>query len=519
VDQNFRNVRDVIRRFHDDDSKHELNFLMIDKTAGQSILHQDRVRTLRALPSIDALLRTETAIVLRARLGAIRLTNLAREVSAELRAELLTNGSTKDNACDGHSRESLLAEAARRLGQAANRQTSNRLRRVINATGVVLHTNLGRAPLSHAARQAVADEASGYCTLEYDLQTGARGKRGSRVEELLVELTGAEAAIVVNNCAAAALLVLTALAANGETIISRGELVEIGGDFRVPDVMAQSGTRMIEVGTTNRTRLSDYEQAITDRTKLLLRVHPSNYRIVGFTATPALSELAALAHTKNLALYEDAGSGALFDLSAYGLVDEPVIRDSILAGADLVSFSGDKLLGATQAGLVVGRRTLIDILRRHPLYRALRVDKLTFAALAATLDAHLRETYFTEIPVLHMLALSYEELAVRTRLFLSRLAEHANTNLRCEIIEGHSAVGGGAAPDTHPRAPLIALSHETLSAEVLEQSLRFSDTPVVARINENRVLLDLRTVAREEETELLDALARLSHAGEIGTSA
>jgi len=487
--------------------------------ADQSTLHAERQQILRALPSVDALLRTPTALDLRARLGATRVANLARAVSAELRAELPTNVSPKLNAGTDGSREALLAEAARRLEQAAQRDASNSLLRVINATGVILHTNLGRAPLSQHARQSVALEAAGYCTLEYDLQTGRRGKRGNRVEELLTELTGAEAALVVNNCAAAALLVLTALAVHGETIVSRGELVEIGGDFRVPDVMAQSGTRMIEVGTTNRTRLSDYERAVTDYTKLLLRVHPSNYRIVGFTATPALSELAALAHSKNLLLYEDAGSGALFDLSAYGLADEPIIRDSILAGADLVSFSGDKLLGATQAGLIVGRRALVDTLRKHPLYRALRVDKLTFAALAATFDAHLREASFTEVPVLHMLAISYEELAKRARSFRSRLTKRANADLHCEIIEGHSAIGGGAAPTTHLRTPLIALSHETLSAEKLEQFLRLSNTPVIARINENRVLLDLRTVAVEEETELLDAVANLSHAGEIGASA
>ncbi len=492
-------------------------------SADQSRLSAERQQILRALPSVDALLRTQTAVHLRAEFGATRVANLARIVSAELRAEIQTNVLTKLNAGagagDGGSRESLLVEAARRLEQAAKRAASNSLRRVINATGVILHTNLGRAPLARAVRQAVASEASGYCTLEYDLQTGRRGKRGNRVEELLVELTGAEAALVVNNCAAAALLILTALAAHGETIVSRGELVEIGGDFRVPDVMAQSGTRMIEVGTTNRTRLSDYERAVTDYTKLLLRVHPSNYRIVGFTATPALSELAAFAHSKNLLLYEDAGSGALFDLSAYGLADEPIIRDSILAGADLVSFSGDKLLGATQAGLIVGRRALIDTLRKHPLYRALRVDKLTYAALAATFDAHLREASFKEIPVLHMLTVSYEELAKRARSFRSRLTKRANAGLRCEIIEGHSAIGGGAAPTTHLRTPLIALSHETLTADKLEQFLRFSNTPVIARINENRVLLDLRTVAVEEETELLEAVAKHSLARENGASA
>ena len=259
------------------------------------------------------------------------------------------------------------------------------LRRVINATGVILHTNLGRAPLSDAARRAIAQEAAGYCTLEYDPTTGSRGKRGGYAEELLTQLTGAEAALVVNNCASAALLILTVLARDGETIVSRGELVEIGGDFRVPDVMSNSGTRMVEVGSTNRTRLEDYKRAMNDNTRLIMRVHPSNYRIIGFTDSPELSELASLAHESGLPLYEDAGSGVLSDLSAFGLSDEPIISESIAAGADVVSFSGDKLLGATQAGLIVGRREIIDRLRKHSLYRALRVDKLCLAALEATL--------------------------------------------------------------------------------------------------------------------------------------
>ncbi|HLM58738.1 MAG TPA: L-seryl-tRNA(Sec) selenium transferase, partial [Pyrinomonadaceae bacterium] len=275
---------------------------------------------LRAMPSVDALLRTPEAASLRERVGAARLLAFARAVTDELRGEM------RDAGRDGHTtREALLAEAGRRLALAVERDASQSLRRVINATGVVLHTNLGRAPLSEAARRAVSHEAAGYCTLEYDAETGARGRRGARVEELLTELTGAEAALVVNNCAAAALLVLAALARDGETIVSRGELVEIGGDFRVPDVMAQSGTRMVEVGTTNRTRLSDYERAIGETTRLLMRVHPSNYRIVGFTAAPALSELASLAHERGLLLYEDAGSGALIDLAPYGLAGEPVI--------------------------------------------------------------------------------------------------------------------------------------------------------------------------------------------------
>ena len=299
---------------------------------------------------------------------------------------------------ENRTRASLLQEAEKRLAETHLDETARALRHVINATGVVLHTNLGRAPLSDAARRAIADQAAGYCNLEYDVMNGERGRRGPRVEDLLASLTGAEAALVVNNCAAAALLVLTTLANDGDTIVSRGELVEIGGDFRVPDVMAQSGTRMIEVGTTNRTRLSDYKKAISETTRLIMRVHASNYRIIGFTKTPTMRELAELAHDQALQLYEDAGSGALLDFTEYGIDGEPVIRRSIEAGADVVSFSGDKLLGGPQAGLLVGRSDIIERMRSHPLYRAVRADKLRIAALEATLDAYARDSFRQRSP-------------------------------------------------------------------------------------------------------------------------
>ncbi|HEX8558756.1 MAG TPA: L-seryl-tRNA(Sec) selenium transferase [Pyrinomonadaceae bacterium] len=475
---------------------------------------------LRALPSVDALLRTPEAASLRARLGAERLTALARAVTDEMRAELLQAPDARDGGGDAEddggggrrpgarTREALLAEVARRLALAAERERARGLRRVVNATGVVLHTNLGRAPLSDAARQAVAREAAGYCTLEYDTETGARGRRGARAEALLAELTGAEDAVVVNNCAAAALLVLTALARDGETIVSRGELVEIGGDFRVPDVMAQSGTTMVEVGTTNRTRLADYERAVGERTRLLMRVHPSNYRIVGFTAAPALEELAGLARERGLLLYEDAGSGALIDLAPLGLAGEPVIRDSVARGADVVSFSGDKLLGAAQAGLVVGRREAVGRLRRHPLYRALRADKLALAALEATLDAYGRGRAAEEVPAVRMLSAARADLEKRARAFARRLRTRIGGDaLGVEIVEGESAVGGGSAPTTHPPTALVALEHASLSASALEESLRRGRPPVVARILGDRVVLDLRTVAEAEEAELLGALA------------
>lgn len=453
---------------------------------------------LRAIPSVDQLLRDEAMAPLKKSVGMPRLRAVVREVTDELRQQIQAGELAH------HSREALAADAIQRVQSLCSQDKLAVLRRVINATGVVLHTNLGRAPLSAAARKAVSDEAAGYCTLEYDPSLGARGKRGAHVEQLLTELTGAEAALVVNNCAAAALLILTVYAADGETIVSRGELVEIGGDFRVPEVMSNSGTRMVEVGSTNRTRLEDYRNAITTSTRLIMRVHPSNYRIIGFTDAPPLNQLAALAHESGLVLYEDAGSGVLNDLSKMGIADEPIIRESVAAGCDVISFSGDKLLGATQAGLIVGRREVIERLRSHSLYRALRVDKLSLAALETTLEAH-RRGALNEIPALRMLSLSKAEIESRAKILSSKL-QNAAGGLAATIIDGESAVGGGSGPNVHPATALLALKHEHLNADELERQLRFADPPVIARIADNLVLLDLRTVDPVEEPELLEAL-------------
>ena len=457
----------------------------------------------RALPAVDQLLRTDVAAQLRSSLGTSRLTAIAREVIEELRQQIQSGGLA------GNTKDGLLIEATKRLQSRCRREALLVVRRVINATGVILHTNLGRAPLSDAARAAVAN-AAGYCSLEYDAETGSRGKRGGHAEELLTQLTGAEAALVVNNCASAALLILTVLAGDGETIVSRGELVEIGGDFRVPDVMANSGTRMIEVGSTNRTRLADYKRATNESTRLIMRVHPSNYRIIGFTASPALSELASLAHESALPLYEDAGSGVLSDLSQYGLTDEPIISESIEAGADVVSFSGDKLLGASQAGLIVGRLEIIERLRRHSLYRALRADKLCLAALEATLEAH-RRGAIEEIPALRMLALDSVDLEKRVKKFCAKVLKDATETLSVTMVPGQSAVGGGSGPNVHPPTTLIALKHQQLTPDQIEQRLRLSSPPVIARIADDLVLLDLRTVHPSEEAELLAAVVSLDN--------
>jgi L-seryl-tRNA(Ser) seleniumtransferase len=401
------------------------------------------------------------------------------------------------------TREEVLAELERRMDAAWSAEQNLGLRRVINATGVIIHTNLGRAPLSDDAKKGVIEQASGYCTLEYDVETGKRGKRGRLAEKLLAELTEAEAALIVNNCAAAAYLVLTVLGSGGEAVISRGELVEIGGDFRIPDLLAQSGTVLREVGTTNRTKLKDYEKAITENTRLILKVHPSNYRIVGFTAAPSLNELAQLAHSRGLLLYEDAGSGALMDLSAYGLADEPLVSRSIAAGADVVTFSGDKLLGGSQAGLIAGRREIIERLREHPLYRVLRADKITYAVLEATLKAYRRERT-DEIPVLKMLAMSKDEINARAEEFVASL----NRAIKVQIVEGLSAIGGGAAPTLQPETVLMAVEIAGLSADELEEKLRLGKIPVIARIENDRVVIDLRTVSDSD----LGYLAAVLHA-------
>lgn len=457
--------------------------------------------SLRAIPSVDQLLRSETANQFRDLIGAARLTDLARQAIDELR-EGLQNSSTTE------TKNELLTKAASRLEELCRHDRSAGIRRVINATGVILHTNLGRAPLSDAARKALTSEAAGYCTVEYDLGTGTRGRRAARVEELLVQVTGGEAGLVVNNCASAALLILSVLARDAETIVSRGELVEIGGDFRVPEVMSNSGTQMVEVGTTNRTKLEDYRRAISDRTRLIMRVHPSNYRIIGFTHAPALKELATLAHEKGLLLYEDAGSGVVTDLSKFGLGEEPLIRDSIDAGVDVVSFSGDKLLGASQAGLIVGRHSVIERLRKHSLYRALRADKLCLAVLEVTLNAH-RRGALEEIPALRMLGLSKEVLEQRATEFAKRVNE-ASDSISARLVPGESAVGGGSGPNVHPATTLISLSHATLTANELEQSLRQQTPPAIGRISDDQLLLDLRTVEPNEEPELLTAVLNMS---------
>jgi L-seryl-tRNA(Ser) seleniumtransferase len=391
----------------------------------------------------------------------------------------------------------LAQEAARRL-DALGRGS---LCPVINATGVVIHTNLGRAPLSAAARQAIETVAMGYSNLEYDLAAGERGSRYVHAEELLRRVTGAEAALVVNNNAGAVFLVLAALAVGREVVISRGQLVEIGGGFRIPDVLRQSGARLVEVGTTNRTHPGDYRLAAGPQTAMLLRVHYSNFRQIGFTAEVSLAEMVTLGRELGVPVVDDLGSGSLIDTTRYGLAPEPMVQESVTAGADLVTFSGDKLLGGPQAGLIVGRAALVDVLRTHPLARALRVGKDTLAALQATLLHYLRGEAEQEIPVWRMIATPLEELGARSASWAAALRSQ---DIPATVVQATSTVGGGSLPGEVLPTRALALAHA--APDALSAALRLGSVPVVGRILSDQLILDPRTVPPESDTLLVDAV-------------
>ena len=399
-------------------------------------------------------------------------------------------------------------ELVSRVAARALAEQRPELRRVLNATGVVLHTNLGRAPLADAARQALDRVGRGYSNLEFDLARGRRGERGGGVERWLERLTGAEASLVVNNGAAALLLVLSAIAAGRKVIVSRGELVEIGGSFRIPEILEKSGATLLEVGTTNRTHLADYVRALEKHRDAgaILRVHRSNFRIQGFTAQPALPELAALAHRRRVPLIEDLGSGALVDLAPLGLEREPTVRESLTAGCDVVTFSGDKLLGAPQAGLVLGRKRYVERARRDPLARALRVDKLTLAALEATLPLYADpERAVAEIPALRMIGASDEVLERRARALAERLGQRFPA-LEVSVERGSGEVGGGALPMQRLPGWVVALTANGRTVEALEQWARGADPPVIGYIRAGKFRMDVRTVGDDELAEMVDAL-------------
>jgi L-seryl-tRNA(Ser) seleniumtransferase len=443
----------------------------------------------RDLPSVDRILADDRVRALSAEYSGDAVVALVREELAGARDAIGRGGPVP-------AFETIVRAVDLRVRTAL----APSLRPVINATGVIIHTNLGRAPLSDEAIAAMTAVARGYSNLEFDVEAGERGSRYVHLEEQLRRLTGAEAALAVNNNASAVVLALSALAMHREVIISRGELVEIGGGFRIPDVMAQSDAFLVEVGTTNRTYLRDYEDAISEQTAAIMRVHASNYKVVGFTAAVPLAELARLAHEHDLWLLDDLGSGCLLDTTCYGLAPEPTPQESLRAGADLALFSGDKLLGGPQAGIIAGRRVLIERLRKHPLARALRMDKGSIAGLAVTLDHYLKDEAVEKVPVWRMIATPLDAIARRARRW-ARAAGHG-----ARVIDGRSMVGGGSLPEEGLPTKLVAVPDDALPADELARRLRAHEPPVVARIERDAVLLDPRTVEPREDRVVIEAL-------------
>jgi L-seryl-tRNA(Ser) seleniumtransferase len=447
------------------------------------------VADFRVIPSIDVLRQRTDVRALEARYG-VDATVAALRQSADAVRRRIAGGEAVDAAADAIESGARSSLTTRARGS---------LRAVINASGVIIHTNLGRAPLAEAAIDRIVTIARGYSNLEYDLDRGERGSRTVHAASLLTAITGAEAAIVVNNNAAATLLILTGLSAGREVVISRGELVEIGGGFRVPDVMRQSGATLREVGTTNRTRVNDYTAAVSPSTAMFLRVHPSNFRIEGFTERPSLGDLVAAARSANVPLVEDIGSGNLTTLR-----DEPSVQASVDAGVDVVCFSGDKLLGGPQAGIIVGRKALVDRLRTHPLMRALRADKIVFAALEATLAEYAAGREQQTVPVQRMLHADPDEIETRSEAMAERLA---GAGWSVAMISGSSAAGGGSAPGLQLPTVLLAIARHDESPGQTERWLRSLEPPVIARIEHDRVLIDLRTVLPGEDETLVSLLA------------
>src|SRR5437016_1362230 len=454
------------------------------------------MEALRQIPPVNDVLRAEELAAFRHILNQPFVAAILDRVLADTRRELAQTKSLV-------SRAELTSAIAERVAHRIRESLKPSLRRIINASGVVLHTNLGRAPLPERAIEHLREVSTGYSNLEFDLEQGKRGKRDVHVERTLLQLLGCEAAIVVNNNAAAVLLVLNTLAEGGEVIVSRGEQIEIGDSFRIPEIMARSGARLREVGTTNRTRIKDYEKAINDGTRLLLRVHPSNFRMVGFTERPSLEELVELGKRRNIPIFEDLGSGCIADLQALGIADEPVATDSIRAGVDVISFSGDKLLGGPQAGIIAGKKLYVEKIRQNPLFRALRVDKLTISVLEFVLRAYLSGK-MEQIPVWRMLHANAGDLKARAESFARRVGQNA------KLIELKSLVGGGSAPETYVPSWGVALIFPGFSDVELERCLRGSHPPVIVRLEEGRVILDFRTIFPDEEEDLFTNIREIA---------
>jgi len=455
-------------------------------------LHQ---QVLRKIPSVDEILSKPEIIDFLKIYPRTVVVEAVRRGLRQLREELLKKEDLSELTNDVFSFEHLYPLFKREIGL----QVQPRLRRVINATGVVIHTNLGRSPLHSSAIKHLIDVAKNYSNLEYDLDLGERGSRYTHVEEILCRLSGAESAIVVNNNAGAVLLVLNTMAEGREAIVSRGELVEIGGAFRIPDVMKRSGAILREVGTTNRTHLGDYQKAIGSQTALLLKVHTSNFRVMGFTSDVSLQELVLLGKEYNLPVMNDLGSGCFVDLTQFGLEKEPTVQEAIKTGVDGVTFSGDKLLGGPQAGIILGKKDVLDLIKINPLTRALRIDKLTLAALESTLLIYLDEKRaMEEIPVLKMLHLDRAKLKRRGKRLLKKLLARVSHDIQLTLREDVSQVGGGALPLQLLPSTVLAIKPLNLSVNILEKKLREGDPPIISRINQDELILDMRTVFDEE---------------------
>jgi len=478
------------------------------------------MEALRQIPPVNDILRSEKLAEFRPFLNQPFVAAILDRVLADTRRELAQTKSLV-------SRAELTSAIAERVAHRIRESLKPSLRRIINASGVVLHTNLGRAPLPERAIEHLREVSTGYSNLEFDLEQGKRGKRDVHVDRTLLQLLGCEAAIVVNNNAAAVLLVLNTLAEGGEVIVSRGEQIEIGDSFRIPEIMARSGARLREVGTTNRTRIKDYERAINEHTRLLLRVHPSNFRMIGFTERPPLGEFVELGKRRNIPTFEDLGSGCVSDPIPLGIADEPIAAGSIRAGIDVISFSGDKLLGGPQAGIIAGKKLYVEKIRQNPLFRALRVDKLTISVLEFVLRAYLcgkteeipvwrmlqasaaelkhrAESFAEEIPVWRTLQASAAELKHRAESFAVRVGEKAKP------LELKSVVGGGSAPETYLPSWGVALDFPGISDAELERRLRNSEPPAIVRLEEGRVILDFRTIFATDEDALLVNIRKIT---------
>lgn len=466
---------------------------------------KDTQSVLRKIPSVDKVLEYEDVKMLLQKYSRGVVLKAIQNVLGKIREKLLTDKETLMS-----NEKQSLSVTAEEIEDEMKSFRKPHLEKVINATGVVLHTNLGRSLLPDESIENMKEIASSYSNLEYDLEKGCRGSRYSHIENLLCEITGAEAAFVVNNNAGAVLLALNTLADGKEAIVSRGELIEIGGSFRIPDIMKRSGAKMIEVGTTNKTHPEDYEEVINDKTGLLLKVHTSNYRIVGFTSEVDLHTLIEFGKKYHLPVVNDLGSGSLIDFSLYGLEQEPTVQEVVKTGVDVVTFSGDKLLGGTQAGIIVGKKTTIKKLIKNPLNRALRIDKLMLAALESTLRLYIdQETVIKKIPTLKMITLPLDEIKRRANNLKSRLMKNIPDHVEIQVVDDSSQVGGGALPSQQLPTKVVAISSESISVKSLEKYLRDNRPSIIARISKDQLRIDIRTVSMDEEKVIENSLRKI----------